>query len=221
MPNGRVKVLAPAEKEIEMNTHPRKIIVILLALATAPSVWAGHNNDSYSEPAYDNAMVDYAKVIDVQPITETIQIPEERQVCTERPVQRRVAESRSAGPAILGAIVGGVIGNQLSRGHRNKHGHGRGHGQRNRNNDGRAFATMTGAAIGSSIASGVQYSKYPPRYYTDHAQVCGTETTWRSEERVVAWDVSWKYRGQVYHSRMNQAPGDRIPVRVSVNPVNP
>ena len=202
-----------------MNTHPRKIIVILLALATAPSVWAGHNNDSYSEPAYDNAMVDYAKVIDVQPITETIQIPEERQVCTERPVQRRVAESRSAGPAIWGAIVGGVIGNQLSRGHGTRHGHGR--GQRNRNNDGRVLATISGAAIGSTIASGVQYSKYPPRYYTDHAQVCGTETTWRSEERVVAWDVSWKYRGQVYHSTMNQPPGDRIAVRVSVNPVYP
>lgn len=204
-----------------MNTYPRKIFGILLALAATPVVWAGHDNDIGSEPAYDNAMVDYAKVIRVQPLTETIQIPEERQVCSERPVQRRVDESRSAGPAILGAIVGGVIGNQLSRGHRARHGHGHGHGPRNRNNDRRAFATITGAAIGSTIASGAQYSKYPPRYYTEHKQVCSTETTWRSEERVVAWDVSWKYRGQVYNSRMDQPPGDRIAVRVSVNPVYP
>ncbi len=203
-------VLEPVEKEIEVALNVRKISAALLVAIALPA-WADHNNDRYSEPAYDNMRYDYAKVVDVQPVIETVQIPEDRQVCREQLLQRRVAEYRSPAPAIFGAIVGGVIGNKLGHGHR--------HG--NRHGNGRATATVVGAAIGSVVASEVQNSKYPSKYYTENAQVCSTETYWRSEERVVAWDVSWKYRGQIYHSRMDEPPGDRIPVRVSVDPVSP
>lgn len=205
-----ILVLEPSEKEIEMISYPQKIIATLLIVIAYPS-WAGHNNDPIPEPAYDNMQYEYAKVIDVQPVTETVQIPVDQQVCREQPVQRRVAEYRSPGPAIFGAILGGVIGNQLSRGHRHGHGHG--------NN--RAAATFVGAAIGSMVARDVQYSKYPPKYYTSNVQICSTETSWRSEVQVVAWDVSWEYRGRIYHSRMDEPPGDRIRVRISVVAVNP
>lgn len=207
-----ILVLELSEKEIEMISYLQKIIAALLVVIAYPS-WADHNNEPYPEPAYDNNQYEYAKVIDVQPVTETVQIPEDRQVCREQPVQRRVVEYRSPGPAIFGAILGGVIGNQLSRGH--GHGHGHGHG----NN--RAVATVAGAAIGSMIARNVQYSKYPPKYYTGSVQMCSTVTSWRSEEQVIAWDVSWEYRGRIYHSRMDEPPGDRIRVRISVVPVNP
>ena len=191
-----------------MTPYVQKIAAVLMVVTAFPA-WAAHNNDRYSKPGYDNTQYDYAKVVDVQAVIEIVQIPEERQVCREQTVQRRVAEYRSPAPAIFGAIVGGVIGNQLSR----SHGHGHGHG----NN--RAVATAVGATIGSAIASEVQYSQYPAKYYSENAQVCSLETTWRSEERVVAWDVSWKYRGRTYHSRMDEPPGDRIRVRVS--PVYP
>ena len=195
--------LKPAEKEIEMALEFKIIATALFVVMTFPA-WAGHDNGLYQEPAYD-----YAKVVDVQPVIEIVQVPEDRQVCRERPVQRRVAEHRSPAPTIFGAILGGVIGNQLSRGH--GHGHG----------NSRAAATVAGAAIGSMVATEVQYSKYPPRYYTQYVQMCDTETNWRSEERVIAWDVSWKYQGQIYHSRMDERPGERIPVRISVDPVYP
>jgi uncharacterized protein YcfJ len=200
--------LIPAEKEIEMGSYLQKTVVALLATLTLPA-WAGDGR--YAYPVYENSQYEYAKVVDVQPVVELVQIPEDRQVCRDQPVQRRVAEYRSPAPAIFGAILGGVIGNQLSRGR----GHGHGHGHH------RAAATFAGAALGGVVAREVQYSKYPPRYYTQNVQVCSTETSWRSEERVVAWDVSWKYRGRVYHSRMDEPPGDRIPVRVSVDPVYP
>lgn len=187
-------------------------IAIALMVAIATPAWAGHDDDRYMESAIDNTQYDYAKVVDVQPVIETVQIPEERQVCVEKPVQRRVAEHRSPAPAIFGAIVGGVIGNQLSRGHGRHHGHGR-------RGNGREAATFAGALLGSAVASEAQYSKYPAKYYTENAQFCRTETSWRSEERVIAWDVNWKYRGQIYHSRMDEPPGDRIRVRVNVNPV--
>lgn len=194
-----------------MAPYVQKITITLMVAIAAPA-WAGHDDDRYIESTNDKTQYDYAKVVDVQPVIETVRIPEDRQVCVEQPVQRRVAEHRSPGPAIFGAIVGGVIGNQLSRGHGRHHGHGR------RGNN-REAATFAGALLGSAVASEVQYSKYPAKYYTENAQLCRTETSWRSEERVIAWDVSWKYRGQIYHSRMDEPPGDRIRVTVNVNPV--
>jgi len=197
-----------------MTPYLQKIAAALLLAIISPA-WATHNNDRYSEPAYENTKYGYAKVVDVQPVFKTVQIPEDRQVCREQPVQRRVAEYRSPAPAIFGAILGGVIGNQLSRGH----GHGHGYGYRHGNN--RAVATIAGASIGGAIASEIQYSKYPAKYYSENVQLCSTQTGWRSEERIIGWDVSWKYRGQIYHSRMNEPPGDRIRVRVSVDPAYP
>lgn len=199
-----------------MATYLRITVAVVLAVISLPA-WAGHNDSRYSEPVYDSGQYDYAKVVDVIPVTEIVQIPENQQVCREVPVQRRVAEYRSPAPAIFGAILGGVIGNQLSRGHGHKHGHGHRRGHHNN----RAVATVAGAAIGSVIATGVQYQKYPARYYSDVTQVCSTQTSWRTEERVIAWDVSWKYRGRIYHSRMDEPPGERIRVRVNVDPVYP
>lgn len=187
----------------------------VLLLVTAFPAWSGHNDERNSGYAYDNSQYDYAKVIDVQPVIDIVQVPEDRQVCREVPVQRRVVEYRSPAPAIFGAILGGFIGNQLSRGHGHRHGHGHGYGYN------RAAATFAGAAIGGVIATEVQYRKYPAKYYSDTTQVCNTETSWRSEERVVAWDVSWKYRGRIYHSRMDEPPGERIRIRINVDPVYP
>jgi uncharacterized protein YcfJ len=184
-----------------MITNLQKTVAALLVAIVFPA-WAGHNNGRYVEPGYDYAQYDYARVINARPVYEFVQVPRDRRVCGERPVRHRVAEHRSQAPAIFGAVLGGVIGNQLSR----NHGHGHG--------GNRAVATVAGAAIGGAIASEIQYSKYPARYYTENARVCATKTSWHNEERVVAWDVSWKYHGRVYHSRMAERPGKRIRVRV-------
>jgi len=197
-----------------MITYLHKTGVILIAVITLPA-WAGNGQAPYPVSVYDNSLYDYAKVLSVQPVTEVVQVPQERQVCREEAVQHRVAERRSPAPVVFGAILGGVIGNQLSRGNGRRHGHGHGHGHN------RAAATAAGAAIGGVIASEVQYSKYPPRYYTVLEQRCYQQTDWLNEERIVAWDVEWRYQGKTYHSRMTEPPGDRIPVRVSVDPVYP
>jgi uncharacterized protein YcfJ len=185
--------------EMDMNNMMQKTLAALFTLLTLPA-WAGHN----SHRDYDNERYDYAKVVDAQPIFEVVRVPEQRQVCEDTVVRRRVAEHRSPAPAIFGAILGGVIGNQLSR----NHGHGHHHD--------RAAATIAGASLGGVLGSEIQYSKYPALYYTETAPVCRVHTSWRSEQRIVAWDVTWKYHGQTYHSRMTERPGERIPVRISV-----
>ncbi len=203
-----------AEKEIDMVASLRSSAAVILVLTSLPA-WGGHGDNRWSDSVYDNGQYEYAKVVDVQPVTEFVQIPDERQVCRQVPVSTRVAEYRSPAPAVFGAILGGIIGNQLSRGH----GHGRHHGHGYSYHNNRAVATVAGAAIGGAIATQIQYRKYPARYYTGVTQICNTETSWHGEERVVAWDVSWKYHGRIYHSRMDEPPGKRIRVRVNVDPV--
>jgi len=126
-----------------MIANLRSTATILLVLTALP-VWAGQNDSRYSGSNYNNDQYDYAKVVAVQPVTEIVQIPDERQVCRQVPVQNRVVAYRSPAPVVLGAIVGGVIGNQLSRGRGHDRGHGRRHGYRQHNN--RAAATIAGAA---------------------------------------------------------------------------
>jgi len=182
------------------NTYLKIAIVLGCAVISMP-VWADHNQGPYAEQRYAKANYDYARVVDAQPITEIVRVPREHEVCQQERSRRRVAEHRSPAPAIFGSILGGVIGHQFGGGH------------------GKTAATIAGAAIGGAIANNAQTRRYPPRYYTVQGQRCHTETQWHNEEQVVAWNVSWKYRGEVYHSTMDDRPGKRIPVRVSVEPV--
>ncbi len=177
----------------------RILSIIFLAVMALPAC-AGHNKVSYSNPAFNNSQYDYAKVLDVRPVTETVRIPEERQVCREEPVQHHVAEHRAPGSVLFGTILGGVIGSRFGGGH------------------GKTVATIAGATIGGAVAQDWRNS---PQHYTALETRCYIETNWRSEERVIAWDVDWAYQGKTYHSRMNEHPGESIRVRVSVDPVYP
>ena len=176
--------------------------VIFLAVVALPAC-AGHGKVAYSNPAYDHSQYDYAQVLQVRPVTEIVQIQEERQVCREEPVQHHVAEHRSPVPVIFGSILGGVIGSHFGGGH------------------GKTLATIAGATIGGAVARDAQVNSDHSQHYTTLEQRCYLETNWHNEERVVAWDVDWAYHGKTYHSRMNEHPGDRIRVRVSVDPVYP
>lgn len=186
-----------------MKTRCLRILSIIFLAVMALPACAGHDKVSYSNPVFNNSQYDYAKVLDVQPVTETVRIPEERQVCREERVQHHVAEHRAPGSVLFGTILGGVIGSRFGGGH------------------GKTVATIAGATIGGAIAQDAQYRHNPPRHYTTLEQRCYIETNWRSEERVIAWDVDWAYQGKTYHSRMNEHPGDSIRVRVRVDPVYP
>lgn len=144
----------------------------------------------------------WANVLDAKPVTETLRIPVDQEVCWDEQVRHRVPERRSATPLILGAILGGVIGNQFGGG------------------SGQDLMTAAGAALGTSIAADQQARRHPPHYYEATERRCQVERQWRSEERVVAWDVTYEYLGEVYQTRMSEEPGERIPVQVQVSPAN-
>ena len=144
----------------------------------------------------------WAKVVDAQPIYQTVRFPVEEQVCWDEMVWRREPVRRSVAPVILGSIIGGVIGNQFGGG------------------SGRTAMTAAGAALGGSIAADASYKRNPDGYYAVTEERCAVETEWRSEQRIVAWDVRYKYAGQIYHTRLREEPGKRIRVRVNVDPID-
>lgn len=186
-----------------MKSSYLKVLGGILLAAIALPACAAHDKASYSNPVRNPTQYDYARVVHVQPVTEIVQIPEEQQVCREEQVEYQVAEHRSPVPVIFGSIIGGVIGSRFGGG------------------SGKTVATIAGAAIGGALARDAQYRNHPPQHYTALEQRCYIETNYRTEERVIAWNVDWRYQGKTYHSRMNEHPGDRIRVRVNVDPVYP
>jgi hypothetical protein len=53
------------------------------------------------------------------------------------------------------------------------------------------------------------------RKINDGGQRCRTETNWRSTDRVLGYEVTYRYGGREYTTRMDHDPGDRLRVRVN------
>ena len=143
----------------------------------------------------------YADVVGVEPIMEVIEIPVDERVCWNEKVYHDHPRYVSGTPSILGSIIGGVVGNQFGGGH------------------GRDLATAAGVILGGSVGRDIQHKKQRERSYIGTERRCETERSWRSEDRIVGYQVSYEYDGAVYQTRMDQPPGDQIKVRVSVSPV--
>lgn len=154
----------------------------------------------------DASQYAYAKVVDVEPIVRyvTIETPVRECYTVDRVVStRRRGDGNVAGAAIAGAIIGGVIGNQFGRG------------------SGRDAATAAGVIIGSSIAA--DNARASTRGSTSRVREpvrqCDVSYETREEERVDGYYVTYRYRGAEYRTRMRSHPGERIKVRVLVEPV--
>ena len=101
----------------------------------------------------------------------------------------------------MGGLIGGAIGHNL--------GHGRGRG----------LATVAGTIIGASVADDAAHAHEHGGYYTDNQRHCRVSHETVTEERILGYDVTYRYRGETYTTRMNRDPGDRLAVRVRVEPI--
>ena len=138
---------------------------------------------------------DYARVVHANPVYETVRFPVDEQVCWEEEVWQ---QSRpSAAPVVLGAIIGGVVGHQFGGG------------------NGKTALTVAGAAVGGTIGHQVAKETYRGGAYPVLQTRCEVQRNWRTEQRVVAWDVTYKYHGNLYQTRMAEQPGRKIPVQVN------
>ncbi|MDX1695663.1 MAG: glycine zipper 2TM domain-containing protein [Ketobacteraceae bacterium] len=146
---------------------------------------------------------DYATVLNATPVTRIFTYQQPRQECWVETVERGQHREYSATGTLLGGVIGAAIGNKL------------GHKKRNKQ-----MGAVAGALLGASIGNDIS-RRNAPRHggYTEQVEKCRTVQETIEEERVVAYDVTYRYRGKTYHTRTESDPGDSLKLRLSVTPV--
>lgn len=139
---------------------------------------------------------DYARVIDVDPIIRRVAVNSPQRDCWVE--DRQVyGEPRSHTPAVLGAIIGGVVGHQFGSGHS------------------RNAATVAGAVLGASVGHDV--SARDAGVETRSVERCEVNSRQDWQERIEGYRVTYLYRGREYRTEMPYDPGNRVQVRVGVD----
>lgn len=143
---------------------------------------------------------DYAEVVNVRPIQEERAVPVDREVCWEEHGREPVRGQGSAAPTIVGAIIGGVIGNQFGGG------------------SGKRAMTAAGAVLGGSV--GYESSRrHRGDYYPVTRERCTLQRDYEYETWTSGYLVDYEYRGEIYQTRTSHPPGERIRIEVAVRPV--
>ncbi len=145
--------------------------------------------------------VDNARVRDVQPQYENINVP--RNECTKQWVneQRPVGEAPNYGGAVVGGVAGAIVGNQIGQGH------------------GREAATALGAVVGAFTGDRIANGNRQEQYEVAQREVTSCHVVNDVQPRLTGYRVTYDYRGQQFSTLMPQDPGRSLQVRVSVEPV--
>ena len=152
-------------------------------VVTAVGAYASTKSDLFQE---------YADVVAVEPAFDNKQTA--RQVCGDESVTQQVPvkdEKRIAGTAI-GAVVGGVLGNQIGSG------------------DGKKIATAAGAVAGGYAGSKIQKGLQERNTETVKGERC--ETVYDNEKIAAGYQVTYVLDGKQGVVRMDHEPGTRIRV---------
>ena len=132
------------------------------------------------------------KVISSTPIIQQVAVP--RQVCNNQQV---ITEGQKSGAgAVMGAIAGGAVGNQIGGG------------------SGRALATMAGIMGGAIMGDKIEGGGAPE---VRNVQSCSQQMFY--ENRTMAYNVVYEFAGKQYSVQMPQDPGPTV--RLQITPVAP
>lgn len=169
----------------------------LSALVLAAMAASVHAQDVRYNNIDDNGHYGWADVLRADPVQGVTRTEVPRQECYEQPVIRREGGNSTAG-TVLGAVIGGVLGNTVGKG------------------DGRKAATVAGAVAGGAVGNRAGRG----RDYESMETHCRQVSTISEQRRIIGYDVEYRYRGEVYTSRLNYDPGERLRVRVQVEPAD-
>ena len=173
--------------------------------------------------AQAQSFTDNARVRSAEPQYENVNVP--RNECSSRWVNedRRGAyqtqerqQDRQYGGAIVGGLAGGVLGHQIGGG------------------SGKDAATALGVVLGAITGDRLENRNQAPQYsqysqnsqYPQYAQyqdgqreVKRCRTVYDAQSRITGYRVNYEYRGQQYTTMLRNNPGNNLPVRVSVQPM--
>ncbi len=131
-----------------------------------------------------------ATVVAAEPI---VQAGQARQVCENQVVthQAEPTDSNQIAGTAAGAVIGGVLGNQVGDG------------------NGRKAATAIGAIAGGIIGKKVQANRQQQQTYQTTEQVCHTEY---GQDRTTGYNVTLNVNGQMQNMTMSYRPNGTLPV---------
>jgi len=188
-----------------------KLVVLAVAVALSSTVFAESKHQD--KDRFDNKHLSmhqkyvYGEVLDVTPIYREIRVSNPVKECWSEPVRHVERIQRGGGDqaagTLAGALLGGVIGHQIGKGRGNK------------------LATAVGTVIGAQIGHDANRDAYSStrRSYTRYEDVCEVKDHVSYEEVVDGYKVTYRYKGMRYKTRMPYDPGDRIRLKVSIEPV--
>lgn len=140
-----------------------------------------------------NPEPEFAEVLAVEAVTETTRTP--REECSDVVVneQAPVKDSNRIAGTAIGAVAGGLIGNQIGGG------------------SGRTVATVAGAAAGGYAGNRVQKNLQEKNTVSRVETRC--KTVYDSQTKTIGYDVRYRLGDKEGQVRMEQKPGERIPVK--------
>ena len=172
----------------------------------------------------------YATVIGTEPVRETTHTTVPKEVCEDVVVQERLPEKDgNVGGTVAGAVIGGLLGNQV----------GGGSGKKAATAAGAIAGGVIGNKVDKSKERGQVVTRTERQCHTENtssesSRVTGYNVTYRNADgttgtmrtgskpgtrlamgntdKVVGYDVTYRYEGQEKTIRMDQKPGERLPV---------
>ena len=135
------------------------------------------------------------RVISSTPVIQQVAVP--RQVCSQQPLMVQQQPATSGGGAVIGAVVGGLAGNQIGGG------------------SGRAAATALGVLGGALMGNSIEGNQAQAAQ-VQNVQQCTTQTFY--ENRTTGYNVRYEFNGKEYNVQLPYDPGPTI--RLQVTPMS-
>ena len=151
-----------------------------------------------SQIAFAGSFVDSATVISVEKVYKQYRVDEQYQDCYIRETLQN--GDGSATNEIIGAAIGGAIGNQIGDG------------------DGNDIMTLFGAVLGASIANDAEKLANTTNNKVISQEVCETKVRQKIEKRLSHYLVTVDYAGrEVSFNSKNRPYDDVIKVKVTID----
>lgn len=174
--------------------------LMMVSALSAPLVAGAAGFGGYSLAQNKAESDGYAEVVSVLPVNKEVRVAVPNRECRSVPVTytEYVRDTSDTGRNVAtGSVIGGVIGNQVFRGKN------------------QTAATVAGAAIGGYVGYERAKSRnrdYQPVQKVRYEQQCSTNTSYRTETKADGYDVTYRYNGQFFTTRMDTPPPSRFPV---------
>jgi uncharacterized protein YcfJ len=137
----------------------------------------------------------YAQVIGTDPVHETSTVSTPHEECNDVVVQEQAPrrDPRNIGGTVAGAVIGGLVGNQVGGG------------------NGKKLATVGGAVGGAFAGRAIEQRHAENKVITRTERQCHTVTSTSQSSRVVAYNVTYRNPdGTTGTMRMSSKPGSRV-----------